>query len=47
MELSLKKIKNDLGNLSKVKKIIIAIVFSVVMVISSLAVIGFTQGKSS
>ena len=47
MELSLKKIKNDLGNLSKGKKIIIAIVFSIVMVLSSLAVVGFTQSKTS
>ena len=39
MQPSLKKIKNDLGNLSKGKKIIIAIVFSIIMVVSTLAVL--------
>ena len=47
MQPSLKKIKNDLGNLSKGKKIIIAIVFSIIMVVSTLAVMGFTQDKPS
>ena len=47
MEYSLKIIRSDLANLTKRKKILVAIVFSLIMVVSSLAVMGFIQGKTS
>jgi hypothetical protein len=47
MELSLKIIREELANLSKRKKIFVAIVFSIIMVVSSLAVMGFIQSTTS